>query len=71
MKLTGSACHAGSAELSPVLAAMGVPPIEGMGAVRFSLGWTTTGEDLEVDLRSVGAAGKVLSPDPLVELLRP
>jgi hypothetical protein len=29
---TGSACHAGSVTLSPVLAAMGVPPGEGMGA---------------------------------------
>ena len=44
---TGSACHAGSVELSPVLAAMGVSPGEGMGAVRFSLGRTTTWEDLE------------------------
>ena len=44
---TGSACHAGSVELSPVLAAMGVPPGEGMGAVRFSLGRTTTSDELE------------------------
>ncbi len=44
---TGSACHAGSVTLSPVLATMGVPPGEGMGAVRFSLGCTTTWEELE------------------------
>ena len=44
---TGSACHAGSVTLSPVLAAMGVQPGEGMGAVRFSLGRATTWEDLE------------------------
>ena len=44
---TGSACHAGSVELSPVLAAMGVPEEEGMGAVRFSLGRTTTWSELE------------------------
>ncbi|HJX74485.1 MAG TPA: aminotransferase class V-fold PLP-dependent enzyme, partial [Candidatus Deferrimicrobiaceae bacterium] len=44
---TGSACHAGSVTLSPVLAAMGVPPGEGMGAIRFSLGRTTTWEELE------------------------
>ncbi len=44
---TGSACHAGSVELSPVLAAMRVPPEEGMGAVRFSLGRTTTWDELE------------------------
>ena len=35
---TGSACHAGRIELSPVLEAMGVTPEVGMGAVRFSLG---------------------------------
>ncbi len=43
---TGSACHAGSVELSPVLAAMRVPPREGMGAVRFSLGRSTTWDEL-------------------------
>jgi cysteine desulfurase len=48
---TGSACHAGSVTLSPVLAAMGVPPEEGMGAVRFSLGRTTTWEELEEVIR--------------------
>ncbi|MBI5420195.1 MAG: cysteine desulfurase [Deltaproteobacteria bacterium] len=48
---TGSACHAGSVHLSPVLSAMGVPPEEGMGAVRFSLGRTTTGEELTEVLR--------------------
>lgn len=61
---TGSACHAGSVTLSPVLAAMGVPPGEGMGAVRFSLGRTTTWTELEEVLgrlesmaRGAGAPG--------------
>ena len=45
---TGSACHSGRVELSPVLQAMGVVPEVGMGAVRFSLGRGTTRE--EVDL---------------------
>ncbi len=44
---TGSACHAGSVELSPVLKAMGVSPEVGMGAIRFSLGRTTTIQELE------------------------
>jgi len=44
---TGSACHSGSAELSPVLKAMKVPPEIGMGAIRFSLGRTTTREEIE------------------------
>ncbi len=44
---TGSACHSGSVELSPVLKAMGVPSEIGMGAIRFSLGRTTTREEIE------------------------
>ncbi len=44
---TGAACHSGSVELSPVLKAMGVSPEVGMGAIRFSLGRTTTLEELE------------------------
>jgi cysteine desulfurase len=51
---TGSACHAGSVTLSPVLAAMGVPPGEGMGAVRFSLGRSTTWAELEEVLDRLG-----------------
>jgi cysteine desulfurase len=43
---TGSACHAGRVELSPVLAAMGMTPEVGMGTVRFSLGRDTTDEDV-------------------------
>lgn len=43
---TGSACHAGNVELSPVLAAMRVPEKIGMGAVRFSLGRQTTDAEI-------------------------
>lgn len=53
---TGAACHAGSVTLSAVLAAMGVPEEEGMGAVRFSLGWTTTGEEIEEVIRRIREA---------------
>jgi cysteine desulfurase len=45
---TGSACHSGRIELSPVLEAMGIPSEIGMGAIRFSLGRTTARN--EVDL---------------------
>jgi cysteine desulfurase len=49
---TGSACHSGQIELSPVLAAMRVPERIGMGAIRFSLGrGTTLGEIDEVVAR--------------------
>jgi cysteine desulfurase len=46
---TGSACHSGSVELSPVLAAMGISPEVGMGALRLSLGRPTT----EAEIREV------------------
>ena len=44
---TGSACHSGRVELSPVLQAMGVTPAVGMGAIRFSLGRDTTAAEIE------------------------
>lgn len=43
---TGSACHAGRVELSPVLEAMGIAPEIGTGAIRFSLGRGTTEEEI-------------------------
>jgi cysteine desulfurase len=45
---TGSACHSGRVELSPVLQAMSVDPEVGMGAVRFSLGRGTTREEVDI-----------------------
>ena len=59
---TGAACHANSVELSPVLRAMGVPPVVGMGAVRLSLGrMTTEGEIDEVLHRLAGLSAAVRS----------
>jgi cysteine desulfurase len=43
---TGSACHSGRVELSPVLRAMGVSEEVGRGAIRFSLGRGTTSEEI-------------------------
>jgi cysteine desulfurase len=45
---TGSACHSGRIELSPVLEAMGVAAEVGMGAIRFSLGRATTQNEIDV-----------------------
>jgi len=45
---TGAACHSGSVELSPVLKAMGISNEVGMGAIRFSLGRTSTMQELEI-----------------------
>ncbi|HEV3343690.1 MAG TPA: cysteine desulfurase family protein, partial [Pirellulales bacterium] len=50
---TGSACHAGSIHVSPVLAAMGVPDDVAHGAVRFSLGRDTTRGQIEAVTQSL------------------
>ena len=57
----GSSCASGATEPSHVLRAMGVPPAEAAGAVRFSLGWCSTEADvaraLEVVPKAVAALG--------------
>ncbi len=50
----GSACQAGVQRTSHVLAAMGVPEAEARGAVRFSLGWTSTAADVEAVTQVIG-----------------
>jgi cysteine desulfurase len=57
----GSACTSGNVEPSYVLVAMGVPVDWAMGAVRCSLGRTTTARDIEYVIESV---------EPLVTKLR-
>ncbi len=62
----GSACTTGSAEVSHVLSAMGYPDEEARGALRISLGRTTTAEEIDfaseviprtiADLRAATAA---------------
>jgi cysteine desulfurase len=44
---TGSACHEGRIEQSPVLCAMGVPPAIGCGALRLTVGRFTTEEQVD------------------------
>ncbi len=57
----GSACTSGSVEPSYVLVAMGVPVEWAMGAVRSSLGRSTTAEDIEYVIECV---------EPIVRKLR-
>ncbi len=57
----GSACTAGSVEPSYVLVAMGLPIPWAMGAVRSSLGRSTTAEDIDYVIESV---------EPIVRKLR-
>jgi len=52
---TGSACHAGRVELSPVLAAMKVSEEAGMGAIRFSLGRGSTAAEIDAVIAQLAA----------------
>jgi cysteine desulfurase len=52
----GSACASGSVEPSHVLTAIGVPRDEALSAVRFSLGPTTTGGEVDLALKVVPEA---------------
>ncbi|MFZ9629821.1 MAG: cysteine desulfurase family protein [Ilumatobacteraceae bacterium] len=55
-----SACASGAMEPSHVLAAMGVPHSRSMGAVRFTLGRTTTAEDVDRAVDAVAGAARRL-----------
>ena len=44
---SGAACSSGKVQPSHVLAAMGVPPALARGAIRISLGWTTSDAEVE------------------------
>jgi len=58
---SGSACTSGTTEPSHVLTAMGIPKVLAQGAVRFSLGRSTTREQLDYVLEKL---------PPIVERLR-
>ncbi|QCR53764.1 cysteine desulfurase [Brachybacterium sp. SGAir0954] len=49
----GSACSAGVTQHSPVLAAMGMDAARSRGALRLSLGWTSTAEDVDLLLAAL------------------
>lgn len=56
---SGAACSAGGTQPSHVLLAMGESPARARGGVRFSLGRTTSTEDID---RTVATAARVLAP---------
>jgi cysteine desulfurase len=58
---SGSACSSGSADASHVILAMGKSPLVAQSAIRFSLGWNNTGEDVDYVLEVV---------PPILERLR-
>jgi cysteine desulfurase len=51
-----SACASGAHQASHVLAAMGVPAERAAGALRLTLGWTTTDADVDLALAVIPAA---------------
>lgn len=53
---TGSACQAGIAEPSHVLRAMGRSEVEARGALRVTLGRTTTADDIDALIAALPAA---------------
>ncbi len=59
----GAACSSGKVQSSHVLAAMGVSPALGRGALRVSLGWTTTKADIERFLSAWRKLAGALSRD--------
>jgi len=70
---SGSACASGSSEPSPVLLAMGCDKETVAGSLRFSLGATTTAEEIDEAVRRILAVTRRLdrsaeSMEPLVEV---
>ncbi len=68
----GSACTTGSTEVSHVLTAIGYPEEEARGALRLSLGRTTTDEEIETAaaivprvIASMRTASPLIAADPL------
>jgi cysteine desulfurase len=63
---TGSACTSGAPEPSHVLLAMGVRPEVARCSLRFSMGWTTTGEEVEYVLDVLpGVVRRIREVSPL------
>ena len=54
---TGSACHSGAIEISPVLQAMGVRPKVAMGASRFGLGRDTSEDEIRYVVQQLKRIG--------------
>jgi cysteine desulfurase len=73
----GSACTTGSTEVSHVLTAMGYPDEEARGALRLSLGRTTTADEVDFavgivprTIASMRAGSAVVAADPLGQGVR-
>jgi cysteine desulfurase len=58
----GAACHTDKVEVSPVLAAMGIPVEEAMGTIRLSTGRGTTVQDIDAALEKISDVVNRLGP---------
>jgi cysteine desulfurase len=68
----GSACAAGAVEPSHVLIAMGRTAAEARSSVRFSLGWSTSAEEIELAAEIVPRVWRrVAAAEPMAAELRP
>jgi cysteine desulfurase len=61
---TGSACHAGSEEPSAILTALGIPREKALGAIRLSLGRSTTREDVALAASELASAWRSVRTMP-------
>lgn len=57
---TGSACHSGEHTASPVLTAMGLPPQRALGALRLSLGRSTSPDEVATAATAITTAVHVI-----------
>lgn len=57
---TGSACHTGSREPSPVLLAMGLRRDQALSALRLSIGRWTTPDEIERAAKSIATTAHTL-----------
>ncbi len=63
---SGSACTSGSLEASPILLAMGADPTDAQGALRFSLGYGNTDDDVAYTVDAVdNVVNKLRAMSPL------
>lgn len=61
MASVGSACHADSEEPSAILTALGFEREAALGAVRLSLGWDSTVEDIDIAITELAGAWRPLA----------
>ena len=65
MASTGSACHAGSEEPSAILTGIGISPEKALGAIRLSLGRSTTREDIQIAGKALAAAWRRVATETI------